>query len=528
MKKKIFLMLIIVAVFTCLFAISVSAATPDYTKETVTLSDGSTQCALWDTDGDALIWYISGTDGNGANIYSYVKATSDAVDYNCSWSGPSYGVTVNQVGSIKITVNGVTYDKTKIVVLNIKDDVRITSGKVIGGDVNCFRDTFTNSNSIQYAYLPLNFLGFNSASFKSCPNLRYVNLGELTELRGVSGQDFNTGGSVFFSGQTLDLTQTKINTIGDGAFTACKATEIKLPNTVTQIGQWAFQDCTNITEFVVPEGVTSLVNVVLQRCTSLTTVTIPTTLTIIDSNIFLGSNALTTIKYVGEATENYKALIKAAAPNATLEQTTWCEAYNNGDHKVENMTNACVGTCSVCGETFVDHKEETNVTVSISYTDFSVAGTKTITCQNADCGKVVTEEAPALFKLDGFSTPTEYGKKGLALGFEVNEEALSAYRATDKTLTFGAYIVGCEKLGANDVYTFDGAVKADVTTEGVSYFAMKVTGFENGGNDDTKLCLGAYVVENGDVSYLQAGEAIDGCNFLYTTYNLAYANSSNK
>ena len=210
---------------------------------------------------------------------------------------------------------------------------------------------------------------------------------------------------------------------------------------------------------------------------------------------------------------------------------SYCEAYNEGVHSLVN-TNNCVGTCSVCGDTIVDHKEETNVTVSISYTDFSVAGTKTITCQNAGCGKVVTEEAPALFKLDGFSTPTANGKKGLALGFEVNEEALSAYRATGKTISFGAYVAGYDNVkndNVTDMYNYAKAIKADVTEEKLTYFSMKITGFENGGNDDTKLCLGAYVVEeNGDVSYLQAGDAIDGCNFLYTTYNLAYANSSNK
>ena len=146
-----------------------------------------------------------------------------------------------------------------------------------------------------------------------------------------------------------------------------------------------------------------------------------------------------------------------------------------------------------------------------------------------DCGATKKEEAPAIFKFSGFSTPTEYGKKGLAIGFEVNEEALSAYRATGKTLTFGAYVASHANVtndNVTDMYNYAKAIKADVTTEGVSYFAMKVTGFEKGGNDDTKLCLGAYVVESGDVSYLQAGEAEDGCNFLYTTYNLAYANSS--
>ena len=51
MKKKLLLIVAIVAVFVCIFAIGVSAAELDTTKESVTLSDG-TVCPLWDTDGN--------------------------------------------------------------------------------------------------------------------------------------------------------------------------------------------------------------------------------------------------------------------------------------------------------------------------------------------------------------------------------------------------------------------------------------------------------------------------------------------
>ena len=78
MKKKLLLIVSLIAVLACIFALSISAAEPDNSKGTVTLDDG-TVCALWDTEGNPLIWYLAGTDESGANIYNYVDATSSAV-----------------------------------------------------------------------------------------------------------------------------------------------------------------------------------------------------------------------------------------------------------------------------------------------------------------------------------------------------------------------------------------------------------------------------------------------------------------
>ena len=59
MKKKLLLLTVLVIALTCLFAISVSAAgvhdNVDKTQK-VTLSDG-TQVNLFDSEGNALIWY---------------------------------------------------------------------------------------------------------------------------------------------------------------------------------------------------------------------------------------------------------------------------------------------------------------------------------------------------------------------------------------------------------------------------------------------------------------------------------------
>lgn len=267
MKKKLFLVTVIVAVLACLFAFSAYAAEPDTSRETVTLSDG-TKCALWDTDGNGLIWYV--TDSG----YAYISATDPSVDYKGNWTGDVYGVTVYEVGTITINANITSYGVDKMVVVNMMGGVNITSNKCIGSPVNCFSKTFTNSKTLEYAYLPLGTVSFQSEVFKSCSNLKYINFEDLTEFRKIGSQDLN-GCSSLFANATLDFTATKLTYVGNNGLANIKATQILLPNTVETLGNSVFENCSNLTSINLPTSITSLTNFnyTFSGCTSLETVT---------------------------------------------------------------------------------------------------------------------------------------------------------------------------------------------------------------------------------------------------------------
>ena len=70
---------------------------------------------------------------------------------------------------------------------------------------------------------------------------------------------------------------------GYGSFQDCKGfTEIKLPNTISIIGDYCFAQCTGLSgELVIPEGVTELWNHAFWRCNNLTSVKFPNSLTVI-------------------------------------------------------------------------------------------------------------------------------------------------------------------------------------------------------------------------------------------------------
>ena len=133
MKKKLILALSLVIALVCLFAIGASAAgVTEATPETeVTLTDG-TVVPLYDENGEGLIWFIKGTDENGANIYDSVVAnnnTSDnATNYVTYNINSTYGT--NQMHDIYIKVwNAETsaYDsiaENQIVVVNFRTFTR--------------------------------------------------------------------------------------------------------------------------------------------------------------------------------------------------------------------------------------------------------------------------------------------------------------------------------------------------------------------------------------------------------------------
>ena len=422
-------------------------------------------------------------------------------------------------------VNSYAFKNSQIVSVTVPSSV-----ETIGSE------SFYGCKSLKEIYYHASKAG--NYMFRDCSAVETLVLDNLTE----------TGTYAFYgltSLKSIELPET-LTTVGDFSFSKLGVEEIVTPASLVNVGKSAFYSSSTVKRVIVLGSVFS--DGMFASCSNLRDVVITSRVNTFEGNPFNSTSQNSfTIYFAGNDYEAVRTLTKGnirfsgalceynnfnredfGTQNVFVYGTDICAVYFDGHL---NDTNPCVINCSRC-ETYGVAKENPvhKEKVTTTYESWAV-GTIVTTCENEGCKHEITENAPALFKISGFSTPTEYGKKGLALGFEVNEEALSIYRATGKTISFGAYVASYANVtndNVTDMYNYAKAIKADVTTEGVSYFAMKVTGFENGGNDDTKLCLGAYVVENGDVSYLQAGEAIDGCNFLYTTYNLAYANSSNK
>ena len=83
--------------------------------------------------------------------------------------------------------------------------------------------------------------------------------------------------------------------IGPHAFRGAKVKAVTLPNTVKELKEYAFANCTDITTMEVNKGVTSIGSNAFSNCTSLTSVILPSTLTSLGVRAFYNDDALTVV-----------------------------------------------------------------------------------------------------------------------------------------------------------------------------------------------------------------------------------------
>ncbi|HEX3028929.1 MAG TPA: leucine-rich repeat protein [Clostridia bacterium] len=86
-----------------------------------------------------------------------------------------------------------------------------------------------------------------------------------------------------------------ITAIGEDAFSGSSITSVTIPNGVTAIWGFAFDNCSSLTTVTIPNSVTILGDCAFYFCNSLTKVTIPNRITAIGNSTFYGCSSLTSV-----------------------------------------------------------------------------------------------------------------------------------------------------------------------------------------------------------------------------------------
>ncbi len=517
MKKRLFLTFVMVFIFALTLAFAVSAGTVhnentvDY-SETVTLDDG-TILPLFDENKEALIWYISGKE-NGKNVYSSIRSDSpDVIWPEAGW---------DEVQTWSIT--GV--DTKKVVVINLMDDDVVRNAgdsKYIGKPMDKFKTLFQYNTNLEYCYLRLDTRAINNSSFKACTKLKYINLEDLTNLQKMSQQDHFSGCTRLFEGQILDLSKTKLTEFENyNTFKGVPLKGVKFPSTMTKIGNKnTFLNCTNL-EFISISSNTKIGAGAFEGCTSFKAIYYVGTLEQLNETTLADLLEGEAVKSYAE----YKTLSDKSGQYIVYDYSR-CEAFNGGVHGETTATNACVGTCNVCGEKVVKHAEEKNLSVSIAYVTYDAEGTKTTACKNTGCGYSAEEATPALFNCQGYSTP-ENGRMAIVIGFIVNHDAIKEYKSvTGKEIAYGVFATSQLNIGKNDIFSKDGTtpsgvVAAEILGDEYYSFELVITGF-NEENKNAKIAMGAYAkVTDGEeitYSYMQDFEPNEGEKYFFISYS---------
>lgn len=111
------------------------------------------------------------------------------------------------------------------------------------------------------------------------------------------------GQSAFESCFNLDslIIKDAATSIGESAFDGCShLTTLSLGKNITTIGDYAFQQCSYLTNVTIPQSVTSIGASAFAYCSNLRTITIPEKVTTIESDTFTGCSNLKSITLPAE------------------------------------------------------------------------------------------------------------------------------------------------------------------------------------------------------------------------------------
>ena len=162
-----------------------------------------------------------------------------------------------------------------------------------------------------------------SNAFHGCSSLTSVTLNSNAIVSAL-GSSSSLMKSIFGNQVKEYVIGDSVTSIGDYAFQSCSGlTSITIPNSVTTIGKSAFRDCSSLTSITIPNSVTSIGRNAFYGCSSLTSVTIPNSVTSISERSFSFCSSLTSITIPNSVTSIGKSafyectsLTSVAIPNS--------------------------------------------------------------------------------------------------------------------------------------------------------------------------------------------------------------------
>ena len=110
-----------------------------------------------------------------------------------------------------------------------------------------------------------------------------------------------------------------VTDIGNYAFYNCTAlTDVTIASTVTDIGNGAFRDCTSLTSIYIPSNVTRIGNSAFCNCWRLSSITVPRTMTTIEDYAFYDCKALSLFAFPSGVTNISKSVFMGCTSLATF------------------------------------------------------------------------------------------------------------------------------------------------------------------------------------------------------------------
>lgn len=164
-----------------------------------------------------------------------------------------------------------------------------------------------------------------------------------------------------------------VSVIGERAFFKCSGLEdVAIPDSVTSIGVRAFDECSSLTNIKIPDSVMNIGNYAFSGCKGITELIIPDGVTVIDSGVFYNCESLEEINIPDGVTElGWHAFYGCSSLKKVLIPDSVSSIKNNAFWGCESLTEISIpdGVTSIEDDTFSACDNLTNITFPESLTN---------------------------------------------------------------------------------------------------------------------------------------------------------------